>query len=352
MLVITSRLVATVLAATISAITTIFLSLVPGVPSAALLVAGALAFASAFLLIYLSFEYLIFREIEQVYEEVKKIAGKTKGLPSLERLYLQRDASRNPIRRINQELTSFVSRREQEIDLLKQHEAYRKEFIADISHELRTPLFAAQGFILTLQDGAINDKAVRMKFLKKAAKSLNRLDTLVRDLITLSRIETGVIAMQFEIFDLQTLVLEVFDQLDSKARKRQMSLLLARGYEDGVYVRADPDRMLQVFDNLISNAISYGNEGGWVRITLVPAPAPGKRVQVTVEDNGPGIPEEHLGRVFERFYRIDKSRSKKQGGSGLGLAITKHIIESHQSDIEVQSAVGQGTRFSFELEGA
>ena len=339
---INSRVVALLLATLISLVTTAFLSLVEGLPPNALWVAGSLSFVSSFLLVYVTFEFLIFREIEKVYAKLKEVAGESEDLPGMHHIY----TSRNPVRRINKELMSYVSQRENEIDALKQHEAFRQEFIADISHELRTPVFAAQGYILTLLDGAMEDKNVRHRFLKKAAKSLNRLDTLVRDLLTLSRIEAGVIVMQPEIFDIQTLVLDNLDQLESKAKKRGIELRLQEIHPDGIYVYADPDRISQVFDNLISNAILYGKDDGWVEVRLFPQ---GKNVLVQVADNGRGIPGEHVNRVFERFYRVEKSRSKKQGGSGLGLAITKHIIESHHSSISVESKVDQGAVFSFFL---
>ncbi len=230
-------------------------------------------------------------------------------------------------------------------------EIYRREFIADISHELKTPIFAAQGYILTLQDGAVNDKKVRDKFLKKAGKSLGRLDTLVKDLLTLSRIESGAIVMHLQICDIQALALEVFEHMEGKANKKSISLNLANPNEEGVYVRADPDRMMQVFVNLVNNSIIYGKEKGYVEVRLTEED---KTVLIEVTDNGQGIPKEHLPRLFERFYRVDKSRTKitSSGGSGLGLAITKHILESHKSKIQVNSELNKGTTFQFRLEKA
>lgn len=335
-------MVALLLATLISTITITFLSLVEGTSATALSVAGGLSFISSLLLVYITFEFLIFKEIEKVYIKLKNVATAPNELPTMQNIY----ASRNPIKRINKELMTYVSQREDEIDELKQHEAFRREFIADISHELRTPVFAAQGYILTLLDGAMEDKQVRSRFLKKAAKSLNRLDTLVRDLLTLSRIESGVIVMQPEIFDLQNVVLETLDQLEAKSKKRNIDLRLKDPKEDGVYVHADPDRISQVFDNLVSNAILYGKDDGWVEVCLLEQE---EQVLVQVADNGKGIPSEDINRVFERFYRVEKSRSKKQGGSGLGLAITKHIVESHDSSISIESEVDQGTVFSFYL---
>jgi two-component system phosphate regulon sensor histidine kinase PhoR len=336
---VSSKSVALLLASSISLITTTFLSLVPQVPLSAMIVVAGLSFASSFILIYITSEFLIFREIEKVYDNLRENAGTEDEEHEL-------PVSRNPIQKINEEIVNYVSQKEVEIDALKQLEQYRREFIADVSHELRTPIFAAQGYILTLQDGAINDKRVRGRFLKKAAKSLNRLDALVRDLLTLSKMEAGVITMHYTVFDLQSVVLDIFEQLESKAKKRAILLQYPQPHEDGIYVRADAERIGQVLDNLLNNAIAYGREGGWVSVTLH---ALDHQVKVQVADNGPGIPEEHLNRIFERFYRVEKSRNKKQGGSGLGLAIAKHIVENHDSNLEVESLVNEGTTFSFML---
>jgi len=335
----TPKAVSFILSTCISFITLAFLSLINDVPSGAFFVVGGLAFASSSILIYLTFKFLIFKEIEKVYQELNRIS---KDSPTITSSF----QTGNPIKKINREIVDYVSQKEDEIDQLKRLADYRREFIADISHELKTPIFAAQGYVLTLQDGAIDDKKVRTKFLKKAAKSLNRLDVLVQDLLTLSRIESGVVTMNLQICDIQALALEVFEQLDGKASKKSIELKLEKAYEEGVYVMADADRMMQVFVNLVNNAISYGNENGWVEIAFYEVE---DKVKIEVRDNGPGIDEEHLGRVFERFYRVDKSRSSKQGGSGLGLAITKHIMESHGSIIQIESELGVGTTFRFEL---
>jgi two-component system phosphate regulon sensor histidine kinase PhoR len=344
-LAVTSRAVAMLLAASIATITTTFLSLIEGTPLAALMVAASLSFASSFILVYITFEFLIFREIEKVYSKIKEVSATPGQLPALQHI----TASRNPIKTVNQEIVTYVTKKEDEIDDLKQLEMYRREFIADISHELRTPIFAAQGYILTLQDGAINDKKVRMRFLKKAAKSLNRLDALVRDLLTLSKMESGVTAMHYQIFDLQAHIIDAFEQFEAKSKKKNIMLNLPQPHEEGVYVRADPDRIMQVLDNLINNAIIYGHEGGWVEVTFQ---VEAQYILTTIRDNGPGIPPEHVARIFERFYRVDKSRNKKQGGSGLGLAIVKHIIEGHGTTIQIDSKVNEGTAFSFRLEKA
>ena len=339
---VTPRAVALLLAFSISCITIAFLSLVQSTSGEELFVAGAISFSSAFILIYVAIKFMIFREIEKIHEEMNRLSGSNVPVGSNYQYG-------NPLKQINREIVQYVSKKENEIDQLKKLEIYRREFIADISHELKTPIFAAQGYILTLQDGAVNDKSVRGKFLKKAAKSLNRLDSLVQDLLTLSRIESGAIVMQFQICDIQALVLEVFEHLENKAKKKNVTLQLAATDDEGVYVKADPDRIMQVLINLINNAIVHGREDGQVEVALQETPS---EIEVSVSDNGEGIPEEHLGRLFERFYRVDKSRTKKQGtsGSGLGLAITKHIIEGHHSKITVESELEKGTTFRFALE--
>jgi len=340
---INAKAVSFLLALCVSAITLMFLSLLDKVSGAILFVAGGISFSSTFILSYIVFEFLIFREIQKIYSSLDKVTRKelrdfTKG---------DKEDSQNPLRRINQQILAYVSKKEKEIDELKKIEAYRKEFIADVSHELKTPIFAAQGYVLTLLDGAMNDEKVRHRFLKKAAKSLNGLDALVQDLLTLSQIESGVISMHYEVFDMQALVIDVFEQLERKADKKAMKLKLEKKYDEGMYVNADYTRITQVLLNLISNAIKYGNHNGWVEVSLSDVK---KKVKIEIRDNGPGIAKEHINRVFERFYRVEKSRSKKQGGTGLGLAIVKHIIEGHDSRITIDSEINEGTTFTFYLD--
>jgi two-component system, OmpR family, phosphate regulon sensor histidine kinase PhoR len=264
----------------------------------------------------------------------------------LENIDRQKPALLNPLKTINEDIYSFADLKQKEIDELKKLEAFRREFIADISHELKTPIFAAQGFVHTLLDGAVNDKAVRNKFLKKAARSLDGLDMLVQDLMTLSHIETGQIKMHFENIDMYKLTEEVFEQFDNKAGKKDVKLRIESPSQRMV-VYADRQRISQVMTNLISNAIKHCFDGGEVVVSF----DKGKRnVTVAVMDNGEGIAEEHISRIFERFYRIDKSRSREKGGTGLGLAIVKHILEGHNTKAEVESALGKGSVFRFKLQ--
>ena len=246
---------------------------------------------------------------------------------------------------VSEEIRAFADSRQQEIDRLRKQEAFRKDFIADVSHELKTPIFAAQGFVHTLLDGAVKDKTVRKKFLKKAARSLDGLDVLVQDLLTLSQIETGQIKMRFDSIDLYALTEEVLEQFRGKSNKKDIALRIA-GPVRRVTVYADGQRISQVMTNLISNAIKHSEEEGEVVVSFG---VKKKWVVTRVADTGAGIPKEHLHRIFERFYRVDKSRSREKGGTGLGLAIVKHILDGHNSRAEVQSEPGKGSVFSFKL---
>ena len=254
----------------------------------------------------------------------------------------------NPIKKLSKEISRYATIKEQEITELKKMAVFRKEFLADVSHELKTPLFAAQGFIHTLLDGAISDKNVRNRFLKKAGKSLSRLDKLVQDLLVISQMETGSIKMNYSHFNLHDLVQEAFDQLEVKAEKKSLKLCFAHNCPTEVFAFADKQKIFQVLLNLILNAINYTKESdAKITLNLIEQES---IVQVTVKDNGVGIPREDINRIFERFYRVDKSRAKDRGGSGLGLAIVKHILEAHHQKISVESKMGEGSVFSFSLQ--
>lgn len=334
-----ARSMALLLAVFIALVTVLFLSLTE-VGSTAMLVAGLISFAASYLLIYVAMEFLIFREINKIRKMLAKVRKK-----ELSDVAGQKSGALNPLKNINEEIIAFAALKQKEIDELRKLEQFRKDFVANVSHELKTPIFAAQGFIHTLLDGAMNDKQVRDKFLKKAAKNLDGLDMLVQDLLTLSQIETGDIKMKFETFDLVALCAEVLDQLEGKARKKDIRLRLG-DQKQKLMVYADPLRISQVITNLASNGVNYTPEGGEVVISF---DAGKKFVTTFVRDNGEGIPSEDLARIFERFYRVEKSRSREKGGTGLGLAIVKHILESHNTKAEVESTLGKGSVFSFKL---
>ena len=337
-----SRAIALLCGLLIGGITTAFLSLLPEVSKTALVIAGALSFSSGYILVRLITEFLFFREIDHIYEALKSIQDQTLSVISK-----QNRSFFNPLRRINREIHTYADRKQQEIDELKRLEAFRREFIADISHELKTPIFAAQGFVHTLLDGAVKDKKVRDKFLRKAAKSLDGLDILVQDLLTISQMEIGEIKMHFEDFDMVELVGEVYDQLEGKGEKKSISMSLDTEEQGPIFVKADFQRIYQVLTNLIMNSIKYTRRDGHITTYIRDE---GDQVMVMVEDNGRGIPPEDVNRIFERFYRVDKSRSKEKGGTGLGLSIVKHIMEAHGTKVSVSSELAVGSKFWFKLD--
>ncbi len=330
-----------ILGVLIAAVPTLFLLLLTETRSEFMLVSFSLTFVAAFLSIYVTLEFLVFREVNQIYEFLERVRNKDFKVPR-KRVF----KASNPLRRLNVEISAYATRKQQEIDELKKLESYRREFLANVSHELKTPIFATQGFIHTLIDGAVDDKNVRDKFLEKAARSLDGLNALVQDLLTLSQMETGDIKMHYEKFDLVELTQEVFEQLEDKALAKKMRLKFEKQYDKPILAYADRQRISQVMINLVDNAIKYGNEGGKVIVELEPDK---EHIAVMVKDDGPGIEPEHLKRIFERFYRIEKSRSKDKGGTGLGLAIVKHIVEAHKSKVSVTSKAGKGTQFRFKL---
>ena len=243
-------------------------------------------------------------------------------------------------------LTSYKSRLE-EINILKDQENYRREFLGNVSHELKTPLFTIQGYILTLIEGALKDKKVRGKYLRRSAKGVDRLISIVKDLDLITQFESGIKTVDKTDFNIYELIENVYDLMEFESEKNNTKLLVYNENNTPVIVNADKERILQVLTNLVVNSIKYGKEGGYTKVKVEEYDK--DRIIVRVKDNGEGIEDEHLPRLFERFYRIDKNRSRKKGGSGLGLSIVKHIIEAHQEQIFVESKIGQGTEFSFTL---
>jgi two-component system phosphate regulon sensor histidine kinase PhoR len=233
-----------------------------------------------------------------------------------------------------------------EIDDMRRMESYRREFIGNVSHELKTPIFSIQGFAETLADGALNDPSVNRTFLQKIVRNANRLDRLARDLSEIARLETGTMEMEITRFNLGELVSEVAETLLPKAEEQDVSLHQTFKDESLPAVRGDRERIRQVLVNLIDNAIKYNEPGGYVAIS---AQLHDDVVRISVEDDGIGIPDRHLSRLTERFYRVDKSRARHQGGSGLGLSIVKHILNGHDAQLQVESTVGEGSTFTFVL---
>ena len=251
---------------------------------------------------------------------------------------------------LRKNLIKFADDKKLEIESLKDKEDYRKEFIGNISHELKTPLFTIQGYVLTLLEGAIKNKKVREKYLKRTAKGVERLIYVVKDLDLITQFESGIKTIDRKYFDLRQLIENVFELLEIQALKNKITLSFDQEYQNNLHVFADEERIQQVLTNLIINSLKYGVKNGKTEVNLEELSQ--EKILVRVTDNGEGIQEEHMPRLFERFYRVDKSGNRKAGGSGLGLAIVKHIIEAHKEKLFVKSTPGVGSEFSFTLQRA
>jgi len=249
---------------------------------------------------------------------------------------------------LSREVEKFAENKHQQIKNLNQRENYRREFLGNISHELKTPLFTVQGYLLTLEDGAMYDKKIGPKYLHRANKGVERLISIVKDLDLISKLESADLNLNKQPFNIVNLIQDVFELLEMKAKKRNISLSFNKQYQYPIMVIADVERVEQVLINLIVNSIKYGKIGG-ATIVSVKKQQKGK-ILIKITDNGEGIKDEHKERLFERFYRVDQSRSREQGGSGLGLSIVKHIVEAHDEQIFLKSEFGVGSEFSFTLE--
>ncbi|MGZ4079471.1 MAG: sensor histidine kinase [Bacteroidia bacterium] len=256
--------------------------------------------------------------------------------------------SNNNIDNLNQEILAWADDRKNEIERLHKLELYRKEFLGNVSHELKTPIFNIQGYVLTLLDGGLEDPSINRNYLERAEKSVDRMITIIDDLEAISQLETGELQIEPEKFDIVALARDVAEAQEMKATAKGIILTLPEDTKP-IFVYADRFRIRQVIVNLIVNSVKYGKEYGETKIRFYDV---GENIMIEIADNGIGIGKDHLPRLFERFYRVDKSRSREQGGTGLGLAIVKHIIEAHNQTINVMSTEGAGTVFSFTLKKA
>ena len=294
---------------------------------------------------YYTMQLFIYRKIKIIYKFIYQIKATKK-----EEIFYDKILPKKSIEEVSEDVEKWAIKRTQEIEVLKANELFRKEFLMNLAHELRTPIFSVQGYVDTLLGGALEDPEVNKKFLSNASKSIDRLVRLVDDLDQISKLESGKIPIIQESFFIQDLIRDVYEEFLLKARERKIHLTFKKGTERPVAIYADKQKIKQVLVNLIENALKYCNEN----CTVVAGcyEVDDKSVYIEISDDGPGIPEEHLGRSFERFYRADRSRSRAIGGTGLGLAIVKHIIEAHGHTVNVRSKVGVGSSFGFTLDNS
>ncbi len=285
----------------------------------------------------------IYRKIKLIYKSIHQL----KLHPSEKIRNI--DSDENIMQEVEQEVAEWAADKQGEIEELKTLENYRREFLGNVSHELKTPIFNIQGYVHTLIDGALHDDEINTKYLERTAKNVDRLITIVDDLETISKLESGKLLLDVGQFDIKDLALEVFESLELIAAENKIKLVLKDGANQGFQVRADREYIRQVLDNLILNSIKYGKRRGMTKVGFYDMDS---NILIEIADNGIGIEKPHLKHVFDRFYRVDKSRSREVGGSGLGLSIVKHIVEAHNQTINVRSTPGLGSTFGFTLEKA
>lgn len=293
----------------------------------------------------ISFFIIQYRVERFIYKRVKKIYD---DLTLLESATIRNQPITTDMATLTQEIGKFAQDKKLEIETLKVREEYRKEFLGNISHELKTPLFTVQGYVLTLLEGAMDNENLREKYLERANKGVERLIYIVQDLDMITKLEVGDLSLNIEAFDIVAVVESVFDLLEMKSAKKKITLTFDMPYPHPIFVNADKERIRQVLTNLVVNSIKYGRIKGTTEISIENLIK--NKVIVRVTDNGEGIAKANIPRLFERFYRVDKSGSRKEGGSGLGLSIVKHVIEAHNEKMYVESELSVGSEFSFTLE--
>jgi two-component system, OmpR family, phosphate regulon sensor histidine kinase PhoR len=304
---------------------------------------GAL-FIIAYFLIRYFLQHFIYRKIKLIYKFIYQTKASKR-----EEFYYKNILPQKGIDEVREDVEKWAEQRKEEIESLKQNEQFRREFLQNLSHEFKTPIFAIQGYVDTLLNGALNNPEVNKRFLENASRNIERLVNLVDDLDEISKLESGSQPVNKKAFVIQELISEVFESLSLKAVKNNIKTIFKKGCEaPPLTVFADKEKIRQVLINLVDNAIKYGKTGGEIEASIYRLD--GERILIEISDDGYGIGEEHLSRIFERFYRTDLARSRKEGGSGLGLAICKHIIEAHGHSIHVRSKIDVGTTFGFTLD--
>lgn len=300
-----------------------------------------------FLIVYLISFYIIQNFIIQKVKPIYKTIQSSRSQSFIDKYKKGINDDINIIQHTDKEVAEWAKMKSREIEELKKLEKYRKEYVGNISHELKTPIFSIQGYILTLLDGGLEDPEINIKYLERADKSINRMISIVNDLEQISRLESGELKLEYSDFDIRDLFVEIFEAQELTASARNITLRFKTKHDKSNFVRADRVRISQLIINLISNSIKYGVPNGTTKVGFYDMDT---MLLIEIQDDGIGIAEKDLGRIFERFYRADKSRSREQGGTGLGLSIVKHIIEAHNQNLNVKSEISKGTIFSFTLE--
>ena len=295
-------------------------------------------YAATFFLIQFRVEHFIYKRVKKIYDDVSLLETTS---------YVNQPVTTD-MATLTKEVKKFARDKKLEIETLKIREEYRKEFLGNVSHELKTPLFTIQGYLLTLLDGAMEDKNIRKKYLERAEKGVERLIYIVKDLDMITKLEVGEINLDVTRFNIVEVIQNVFDLFEMKAANKNITLTFDMKYAKPIWVMADQEKIQQVVTNLVVNSIKYGKKGGTTEVGIEDLTK--NKVIVRITDNGEGIAKQNIPRLFERFYRVDKSGARSEGGSGLGLAIVKHIIEGHDEKIYVESQIGVGSEFSFTLE--
>jgi two-component system phosphate regulon sensor histidine kinase PhoR len=296
--------------------------------------------ASAFLVFYLLVKRFIHERLKLLYRSIRK--GKMTGGDSFTMTMTD-----DVIGQAELDTKEWAEEKQTEIVQLKEQDKFRREFLGNLAHELKTPVFSIQGYVLTLLEGGLEDDKVNRIFLERAAKAIDRMTHILEDLDELTKLEVNELKLEIRPFDIRDLAREVIESFEMKTQEKGISVRFSKEYNNAIMVKADRGKIAQVFTNLIGNSITYGNDGGE---TLVRFFEVDDIVTIEISDNGPGIDLNHIPRLFERFYRVEKSRNRNEGGSGLGLAIVKHILDSHNQTISVRSTVGIGSTFTFSLD--
>jgi len=302
------------------------------------LIISILIFIISFIIIQYRIQGFLFKRFKELYQD----------LDMLDSTQINKSSISTDMDSLMENIEEFAKDKKIEIEALKLKEQYRKEFIGNVAHELKTPIFTIQGYISNLLDGAMNDKELLNKYLKRTDNSVERLSYIIKDLDLITQLESSTMNLNISSFNVIDLIFNIFDHLEIKSSKRNIKLVFDKKYNNEILVSADKERIGQVLTNLLVNSINYGRDKGTTEVSINDLTK--EKLIVRVTDNGEGISEEHLPRLFERFYRVDISRSRKHGGSGLGLAIVKHIIDAHNENIYINSKGGVGSEFSFTLQ--